>query len=389
MTDAAPVKPKRRVPYWDNAKWLAMMLVVVGHTIQPIALDNDLALVPYLVIYAFHMPFFGVISGYFTTDKPGAKQYGRVIGDLLVPYLIFETIWSVIDSLVTGTPSFNPVTPSWTLWFLLALAGFRVVLPVLARLRWPLLWTVLLAIVIGYFDDVDQTFSMMRAIQMLPFFVLGWELRRRDVMRGWFDRSSVVGPRVAAVAVFAIVAAVVALLPDLWRELAIRHWLFLDRAYAEVPEIGDGGVAWYYGTVRLAIMAVTTILIAAALVLVPRRRTFFTAWGAATMFIYLLHTFVLYWPREFDWLRDVANEWWALPATLVAGFAITVLLSTKPVRVATRWLVEPNVRWLMRRRDKDDEATRTGAMPAQRAAASEATAASASAPTVTDGDAAR
>lgn len=365
MTDAPQAKPKRRVPYWDNAKWLAMALVVVGHAVQPIALDNDLALVPYLVIYAFHMPFFGVISGYFTTDKPGPKQYGRVIGDLLVPYVIFETIWELVEGLVSGDWSFNPVTPSWTLWFLLALAGFRIALPVLATLRWPLLWTVLLAVVIGYFDDVDQTFSMMRAIQMLPFFVLGWELRRRDVMRSWLDRPRVLGPRIAAAAAFAVVAAVVALLPDLWRDIAIRHWLFLDRAYAEVPEIGEEGVAWYYGTVRLAVMAVTTILIAAALVLVPRRRTFFTAWGSATMSIYLLHTFVLYWPRESAWLRDNADQWWALPTALVGGLLLTVVLSTTPVRAATRWLVEPNVRWLMRRRDKDDGAPRAGATPAQ------------------------
>ena len=124
MTET-PARPKRRVPYWDNAKWLAMALVVVGHAIQPLALESDVALVPYLVIYAFHMPFFGVISGYFTTERPGGKQYGRVIGDLLVPYVLFETIWSVVESLVQGSWSYNPVTPSWTLWFLLALAGFR------------------------------------------------------------------------------------------------------------------------------------------------------------------------------------------------------------------------------------------------------------------------
>ncbi len=380
MTDTKAPRAKRRVPYWDNAKWLAMALVVVGHAIQPIALDSDVALVPYLVIYAFHMPFFGVISGYFTTEKPGAKQYGRVIGDLIVPYVIFETIWSIVEALVRGTWSFNPVTPSWTLWFLLALAGFRVILPVLARLRWPLVWVTLLAVVIGYFDDVDQTFSAMRAIQMLPFFVLGWELRKGDLMRRWLETRRTLWPRVAAVAAFAAVGAVVALLPDLWRELAIRHWLFLDRAYAEVPELGEGGVAWYYGTVRLAIMAVTTMLIAAALVLVPRRATFFTAWGAATMFIYLLHTFVLYWPREFDWLRGVADEWWATPATIVGGLLVTMALSTRPVRAATRWLVEPNVTWLVRRpREREDAAPAAGAASAEQRTTT----------SVTDGDAAR
>lgn len=366
MTETPQARPKRRVPYWDNAKWLAVMLVVVGHAVQPLALDSDVGLVPYLVIYAFHMPFFGVISGYFTTEKPGPKQYGRVIGDLLVPYVVFEVIWSVVESLVTGTVSFDPTTPSWTLWFLLALAAFRVVLPVLARLRWPLLWVTLLAIVIGYFDDVDQTFSMMRAIQMLPFFVLGWEIRRRDLAARWLETTRTLPVRVAAVGAFAVAAAVVALLPDVWRELTIRHWLFLDRAYAAI----DDGVAWYDGGVRLAIMLVTVTLIAAAFALVPRRRTWFTAWGSATMYIYLLHTFVLYWPRESGWLRSLADQWWSTPLAIVAGILIAVLLSTSPVRSATRWIVEPRLGWLMRR-DRE----RPAAADARR--------------TVTDGDAAR
>lgn len=367
MTATTQPRPTSRVPYWDNAKWLAVVLVVVGHVVQPLALDSDVALVPYLVIYAFHMPFFGVISGYFTTAEPGPKQYGRIIGDLLVPYVIFEVLWSVVRSLISGSWSIDPVTPSWTLWFLLALAAFRVALPVLARLRWPLLWVTLLAILVGYVDDVDQTFSMMRAIQMLPFFVLGWEIRRRDLATRWLETTRTLPVRVAAVGVFAAAAAVVALLPDVWRELTIRHWLFLDRAYAEI----DDGLAWYDGGVRLAIMLVTITLIAAAFALVPRRRTWFTAWGSATMFIYLLHTFVLYWPRESGWLRSLAGEWWSTPLAIVGGVGIAMLLSTTPVRAATRWIVEPRLGWLQRR--EPDRVAATTRAPS----------------TVTDGDAAR
>lgn len=343
-TPAAPPAARVRLPYWDNAKWLAMALVVVGHVVQPIALDSNVALVPYLLIYAFHMPFFGVISGYFSTDTPTPRHYARIVTDLIVPYLVFEFIWSMIRSLLRGSFSFDPTTASWTLWFLLALAGFRLLLPMLARLRWPLAWAVLVAVVIGYWDGVDQTFSVMRMIGMLPFFVLGWQLKRWGVMDGWMTASRTLGLRAAAVGVFAAAATAIVVWPTVWRESKIRHWFFLDRPFADIAD----GEDWYDGGIRLLVMLTTTVLIAAALLLVPRGRTWFSDWGAATMTIYLLHTFVLYWARESGWLRSLAPEWWSTPLAIIAGLAITIVLSLPLVRKLTDWIVAPKADWLLR-----------------------------------------
>lgn len=333
-----------RIAFWDNAKWLAMALVVIGHAVQPLALESDASLVVYLLIYAFHMPLFGVVSGYFTTAEPTAKHFGRVISDLLVPYVIFETIWTVVNWLIGGHRALDYSSASWTLWFLLALAFFRIALPVIARLRWPLLWVVVLAVVVGYWDGVDQSFSVARAIGMLPFFTLGWQLRGWGVMDRWFARDSVVGFRVAALGVFAAAIALLALFADTWRDTRARFWFFMDRGYNAMPD----GEQWFDGGIRLGVMAITVVLIAAAFVLVPRRTTFFTAWGAATMYIYLLHTFVLFWPRESGWLRSLADHWWALPAAIVGALAVTVVLSLPFVRTLTSWLIEPRTAWLLK-----------------------------------------
>lgn len=335
---------KPRVPYWDNAKWIAIALVVIGHTVQPLASQNDIGQAPYLLIYAFHMPLFGVVSGYFTTDAPTPRHYARVVTDLLVPYLLFEAIWSIIRSLLTGRWTFDPTTASWTLWFLLALAAFRVLLPVLARVRWPLAWVVAAAVLVGYWDGVDQTLSTMRIFGMMPFFVLGWELRRSGIIDRWVARERVTWVRVGALAVFAASLAIFLAFPDLWRSIDLRHWFFLDRAFDDI----GAGEQWYSGAVRILIMLWTTVLVAAALALVPRRQTFFTDWGSATMYVYLLHTFILFWPREFDWFDPWASQWWMPLVSIVLGLAITMLLSTRLVRTLTSWLVEPKVPWLLR-----------------------------------------
>ena len=85
--------PKPRVPFWDNARFACIVLVVMGHGIQRITYDSDAALVTYLWIYAFHMPAFAIVSGYFTkSGPPTVRQMKRVITDILVPYVIMESI---------------------------------------------------------------------------------------------------------------------------------------------------------------------------------------------------------------------------------------------------------------------------------------------------------
>lgn len=342
-TDAVtPAKP--RMAYWDNAKWVAIALVVVGHTVQPLVTTNDAAQAPYLLIYAFHMPLFGVVSGYFTTDSPEPRHYAKVVTDLVVPYLVFELIWSCIRSIVDGQLSFDPTTASWTLWFLLALAAFRLLLPMLARVRWPLAWAVAAAVLVGYWDGVDQTLSTMRIFGMMPFFVLGWELRRTGIVDRWITMRRTTALRVVAAALLVGTFAMFLAFPDLWRSVDMRHWFFLDRPFEDI----GNGERWYDGGIRLLIMLCTTLLIVAALVLVPRRRTWFTDWGSATMYVYLLHTFILFWPREFDLFAEFADAWWMAPVGVILGIAITAVLSTQLVRRLTSWLIEPKVPWLLR-----------------------------------------
>jgi fucose 4-O-acetylase-like acetyltransferase len=165
---------KRRVPFWDNARFACIVLVVLGHAIQRLTYDSDIALGLYLLVYAFHMPAFALISGYFSkSDPPGRRQMVRVLTDIVLPYLVFEGLWTITKLLVEGQANPNITQPSWTLWFLLALAIFRLVLPYLALLRWPLLWTMVISIGVGYVPNIDSTFSLSRTLGLLPFFTLG------------------------------------------------------------------------------------------------------------------------------------------------------------------------------------------------------------------------
>ncbi|MFB8388095.1 acyltransferase family protein [Microbacterium sp. NPDC055910] len=336
-------RPKPRTPFWDNARFACIVLVVLGHAIQRLTYDSDIALGLYLVVYAFHMPAFAIISGYFSkSDSPGARQMARVITDILVPYVIFETLWTLTKWLVEGQANPNPTQPSWTLWFLLALGIFRLVLPYLALLRWPLAWTVAISIGAGYLPNVDSTFSLSRTLGLLPFFALGWWLRERGIVerlgllrrRPWWTIA-------ASIAVFVVAGLTAWLLIDTWRDMNLREWLFYNDNYATL-----GGTEWWAGGVRLALIAVALVLCTAFFALLPREARFWTHFGQYTMYVYLLHSFVLYPFRESGVLRNLEPTWLWLPIVVVASVLIALGLATKPVRFVFRPLIEPRPAWL-------------------------------------------
>ncbi len=337
---------KRRVPFWDNARFACIVLVVLGHAVQRLTYDSDAALTLYLLVYSFHMPAFALISGYFSkAGQPTRKQMTRVLTDIVLPYLIFEALWSVTTLLVEGDRNINLTQPSWTLWFLLALAIFRLVLPYLALLRWPLMWAVIISVGSGYATNIDSTFSLDRTLALLPFFVFGWWLREHDIVarlrllerRPWWVTAG-------AVALFTLVAAVLWFGIDDWRAMNLRNWLFYDLSYVDL-----GGTMWWAGAVRLALMLVATLLSFAFFALIPRRATWWSHFGQYTMYVYLLHSFFLFPLRESGVLRNLDPTWLWLPLMVLLAIALSLGLATKPVRWLFRPLVEPRPAWLFSR----------------------------------------
>lgn len=331
------------MPFWDNARFAVIVLVVAGHAMQRLISDSDAALGLYLLVYAFHMPALAIISGYFSkAGPPGKRQMARVLTDILLPYVIFETLWTITKWLVEGGANPNPTQPSWTLWFLLSLGTFRLVLPYLALLRWPLAVTAVVSVGVGYLPNIDTTLSLSRTLGLLFFFTLGWWLRERQIVerRGLLDRR----PRWAvtgAIAAFVGAGAALWAFADLWREMDLRTWLFYVDSYAAL-----GNAEWWAGGVRVVLILVALLLSVAFLALVPRRQTWWTHFGQYTMYVYLLHSFALYPLRESGVLRELEPVWLWLPLICAASVLVAMGLAARPVRVAFRPLVEPRWPWL-------------------------------------------
>ncbi|MCH5321301.1 MAG: acyltransferase family protein [Eubacterium sp.] len=126
-----------RKTFIDIAKGLGIILVILGH------LDTD-GQISREVIYAFHMPFFFVLSGIFANTKIDFKSYFKnSFYSLYLPYLIFVVIDTILFSVikfiqggnvielvksnVLSLLGFNFEVSNRPLWFLLALFIIRLV----------------------------------------------------------------------------------------------------------------------------------------------------------------------------------------------------------------------------------------------------------------------
>jgi fucose 4-O-acetylase-like acetyltransferase len=174
----------------------------------------------------------------------------------------------------------------------------------------------------------STAFALSRVLQLLPWFVLGLQLHRRSfdlLRRPWARVSAVIALAIAAVVAWQIAPGT----DERWLD---REW-DAGRLHVSVP---------VDLAVTLGITVVTAVLVGAALALVPRRRTRLTRLGAFTMYPFLLHGLVVRVLQHVGVHRAlIGSGALGLIAITAGAVVLAVLLTLPPVRLLTRWAVEP------------------------------------------------
>ncbi|NYE17060.1 acyltransferase family protein [Actinomadura citrea] len=321
---------KVRDPFFDNAKYFAILLVVAGHSLANL-LNVPLAKGLYLFIYMFHMPLFIVITGYFSRNWTFSGGKARkLITNVGVPYVVFEFAYSLYDWLAGRNHlEISLLNPYYLTWFLCALFMWRLSTPVWQQIRWPLAVATVFAL-LSYMSDLGGTFDIHRVIGLLPFYVLGltlkpvhFELLKKPIARP-----------IGAVVLAAGLAGSYLVMNHM-----SRSWIYWKHANFEL------GVGNLTGTVvRIAMFAAAVVLVAAFLSLIPRGRYWFTALGSYTLYAYLLHGFVTrllnftgWWGA--DWMHTPAGVAIVVAGALVVG----TFLCSKPVVRTMSWALEPKM----------------------------------------------
>ena len=321
-----------RDPYFDNARGLLIILVVVGHLL--LETTSEISASVTVWIYSFHMPAFIAVTGHLSRRYSGSpRQASRLITLLIVPYLAFQLFHELLAVLVLGKAfSFDPFTPRWTLWFLLALLIWRLLTPILRALRFALIFAVAIAVLSPMSEAVGPALSLGRILGFLPFYVLGLVVSPAHL--------ALLRTRVARYcgAAYLVGALVVLALYD---HLPNMSLFYLSKNYAERDIAPVKGAI-----IQLVVLTLGLMGTAAILAITSTRKTPLTRLGERSLYIYLLHAIVLYPFRYLDW----AQGWdapWQIGALIVGAVTLAFVLASRPVTYLTRWVVEPPIaRWL-------------------------------------------
>lgn len=306
--------------FFDNAKFILILLVVIGHAIQIIA-NNHVIFFIYKFIYLFHMPAFIFIAGYFTKFQQEQK-----FSKLLILYVIFQTLYCIgnIFAAKNADAQMEFFEPCWVMWFLVSIISLKLILPYITKFRHPIIISLVIAVLAGYEPLIGSYLSLSRTIVFMPFFLLGYYCNDQHL-----KKIKNIPPRTALGIVLLSALILFMLAPfDL-------GFLFNDRGY-EMMDINH----WYAGFFRLAFLLWSMILTICFLALVPEKQKWFSDFGKRTMQVYLTHGFVLGGLVGLG-LTNAVTE----PPHIIVFFMLvtmlTILLSTQPITYILAPLLNP------------------------------------------------
>lgn len=330
------VRPAGRDPYFDNAKFLAVALVVIGHAWEPLrsaGVGGRLLAASQTFVYAFHLPVFALICGYFSRGFGRSRGRTRKLAaGIVVPYVLFSIAYPLYAGLLSGREvGWNPLQPYYLTWFLPALLLWRLSVPLWQQLRYPITVAVVVSAIAG-FATMPAMLNAAQVLSFLPFFVVGLTLRPEHFALLRRRAARVAGALVllgGGVAAYALETVV------------DPEWVHWRSSFAQLGVGAPSGIEF-----RLLALTAAAVLTVAFLAVIPGRRTWFSSLGAATMYAYLLHGFVTLYLSYQNWYYQISG----LQVVLVTlgCVALAAALSTRPTRSIFHWAVEPRLDWLFR-----------------------------------------
>lgn len=303
----------------DNIKAILIFLVVLGHLFE---LRNQ-GFINFLVIliYFFHMPAFVFCSGYFS--KPRNK---KAIVKFLLLYLVIQTLYYLFYNYCLGeNKKLTYCTPYRTLWFLLALFVWNVLLIFFdtnshKKQFFIILSSIILGLIIGYISYPSlKIFSISRIFVYLPFFLMGYYLKKNDITLLWKEKLPNNSKKVISAL---LMIMIVGILFYIWQNY--KQWDY-EWLYGSISYKAGG-----YGLLERLIQYIVAILcIISFLWFIPNKKYKFTYIGKYTLVIYLLHNFIVKTIESMKVLSD--NPYIFLLQTSIIAVVLTTILPILPI----------------------------------------------------------
>ena len=305
---------RSRVPLWDNARFLLMLLVVLGHFIDQYKTDVSRSL--FVFIYAFHMPLFIYLSGLFHSNN----RIKNKVGAYLVLYLLLKAVICVTFILIGKKPEFRLFYEAGIPWYMLAMAVFIGFTYLTRNVNHTvvLICSIIVACIAGYFPQIGDTLSLSRILVLYPFYRAG-VMTDRDKLKELHGNT-----------VFRIVSLVITL-GFLFCCFRYRYIIYNLRTYFTArnsygPDSNNLGAL-----IRLLAYAISSVTGLAFLGCCPERKLpVITEFGTRTLQIYFWHRPVLYYLVYLGIGKELCMTRAGQAAWMLIAVAVTFILGLKP-----------------------------------------------------------
>jgi fucose 4-O-acetylase-like acetyltransferase len=321
-----------RDPALDNIKLAMILLVVLGHLIEPMINYNEHMKTIYMFIYSFHMPIFIIISGALTKPYSSETHTKKKLVIFVTIMLMFTFLYEILNLIMLKSISNYTLNfqPYWILWFIFSVFIWKASLPIIIKLKFPVLITTAISLLIGYDSHIDNFLGLNRTIYFFPFFIIGYKLGPSLLLNKFLVNIH----KFYYLLLLTLIIVVFWLLKDL-----PHQWLYGNSSYNKL-----GFSEWYSFIVRLLLYLISLLACTAVIMLIPRKESKLTKRGRNTIFVYLWHGFIVkivIYLGAIHFLNDSSN-YIALIYLFSASVLITFFLSSLLIKnITQRFLILP------------------------------------------------
>jgi len=324
----------QREYYFDNLKFILILLVVIAHVISPLG-KLDVVRYIYRYIYIFHMPCFIFVSGYFAKKSisSGTLKNNKVLNYMLL-YIIFQIIFTIINS---GKYSFYQ--SQMGLWYIQCLIIWTMALPMIDRIKpvYGIIIAVMAGLIIGFDATAGHVASLSRLLVFMPFFVAGYYIKKEHIEKLFTYKNKILA------FLFMIIFSIV--LYKYYPSIPSLLNLVSGKASYEAMKLGYSGVLY-----RLGWYVAAGLISTALLVLIPKKKYFFSKVGEKTLQIFCLHLIICVLMRQ-SGVYEHLNSNTGFSILIVFCIVITFILSSKIVSYPFNAIMKMKFKHILKKED--------------------------------------
>ena len=327
-----------RIYLYDNIKFLAILLVVIGHAINFLT-DTDGNMLEkslFLTIYSIHMPLFIFISGLFLRpmDKSTKFPKQKVISYILIG-IVLRIMMSLLRLILGKNMSYSllDMYDSFA-WFMWAIAVFITLMWIFREYNTKiiLLLSLLIGCMAGYDKFLGDKFALMRIAVFLPFFVAVYMIKPEQLL----NLLSKTWVKVVSIFVAVGFIALFFINTDIYQYL---RPMFTGRNSFEVLVECES----FGGLIRLLCYAISTLFGLSVMSLVPNKNLgIITKTGTKTLQIYFWHQVFLVLLSHFEvygLISSVTGDTIATALYIIIAVAVTFVCSLPVFSFPTKQLL--------------------------------------------------